>query len=864
MLLLCCTLGYSKVVTLSTAQAVGYNFLVQKGSSTLSSPTDLQLLYTSGASPALFYVFGKGKSFVIVSAEDNATPVLGYSLNNAFKADNMPSNVSGFLDEYSKQITYIRTNNLTASKELATNWNNLINNIKTSRSTERTTSVSPLLSTTWDQSPYYNADCPYDAGAGANCVTGCVATATAQVMKYWNWPTTGTGFFSYTSSSYGTLSSSFASHTYDWSAMPASVSSSCPSVALLMSDVGISVAMNYTPTESSAYVISSYSAITNCAEYALKTYFNYDASLNGQLRSSYSDATWISMLEADLDASRPVIYFGSGSGGGHCFVFDGYDNSSSTTTFHVNWGWSGYADGYFTIDALDPAPGGTGGGSYHFDDDQGAIFGVKPGSGGGGGGGGTTTDTLVLYSPVYVVPDTINYAGAFTVSDSVANFGSTSFTGDFCAAVFDYTTLSFITIIDSIMGVTVPSGYLVGMNFSTAGLYSMLPDRYRVGIFYRSTGDSWAQAWNYGTIDTNLQSMVVVNSASMELYTAAMAPSPTTFVQGSPATVTLSIKNTGTSAFSGNYEVVLLNDSGTIVSTIQVMTGMALAAGATTSPLTFSTSSVTAAPGTYLLAAAYSNSSSSSSYYYLGADYYTNPIYITVAAPPPAPDMYERDNTIDSAYLLPLTFTANVASTSTPGSNFHIVTDQDFYKIRLGAGYSYSITARVNDVISHDDAVTYTTDALWTYSIDSGAHWSAAFEGPMMPSGSTINIPASAGGGTVFFHVTPASPGDLGTYLLKISNVTRIANESVPEVDLSAIKIYPNPSSDFVTIDLQQANVLASTVVVTDIEGKKVYTTNVSGQSIIKIPVHSLASGMYFVEISTESGVISRKITVTK
>ena len=255
-----------------------------------------------------------------------------------------------------------------------------------------------MLTTTWNQAPYYNDLCPYDYEEDARSVTGCAATAMAQLMKYWNWPTQGYGSHSYIPANhpeYGTLSADFGNTIYDWDNMPnaltpESSSAEINAVATLMYHCGVSMEMNYSPHGSGAYAISYYGQLEYSAENALRDFFGYSPSLNGQCRSyRYLDGDdtptyevypydeWMSMLIDDLDANRPIYYGGQGPDGGHGFIFDGYDNNEF---FHVNWGWAGYADGYFTIDALEPAPGGIGGGSYQFNYDQTAIFGVEPAS----------------------------------------------------------------------------------------------------------------------------------------------------------------------------------------------------------------------------------------------------------------------------------------------------------------------------------------------------------------------------------------------------------------------------------------------------------------------------------------------------
>jgi len=861
-LLVCAMLSYASHVSQSTASTVGYNFLSHKTSGL--SATDLKLAYTgSNGGNTLYYIFSTDHSFVMVSAEDGATPIIGYSTDRAFHGDKIPATVKGFFEDYDKQITYIIEKNVTASAEIATKWSDLIAN-RVSGSTAKTTSVSPLLGTlSWDQTQYYNDYCPADAAApygyGGHTPTGCVATATAQVMKFWSWPTTGEGFHSYATASYGTLSANFGSTTYNWSAMPNSVSTTNDAVATLMYQVGVSVDMDYTAEESGSYVVEEYCPITNNAEYALKTYFNYDGtSVNGHYRSDYTDDTWISMLETDLTAGRPVIYFGAGTAGGHCFVFDGFD---ATNEMHVNWGWGGEGpDGYFTIDALNPPALGTGGGAGGFNSDQGAIFGIKPNGGGtGGGGGGTTvtTDSIVLYDYVTVTPNVIGYGQSFSVTTNVANTGTSDFAGDYCAAAFDASTGTFITFIDSITGATLPAGYVYSsdMTFSTPGLFSLLPGTYEIGIYYRVTGGSWVYVGNAG-LYTNFSALNVVNDYPFELYDA-LTPSPSPLVQGAPGSVTCNIANFTGVDFSGAYDVSLYNLDGSFACTIQTMYGMSLTNGSTyPSDLTFSTTNVTAAPGTYLLAL----QDSTAGYWYLvGSGAYENPTYVNVIAPPLSPDMYEVNDTTTTAYPFTLTYVSNVASKITTGSNLHVSTDQDYYKTSFAAGYNYSITARVNDLVSTDDGLSYTTDVLWSYSTDGGATWSAEYD-DAMPG--TINFTGGTGG-NLMFHVTPHYAGNTGTYVLKFS-ATRISTTDIPAVNLDAMTVYPNPASQMITVDLTNTGINGTEAAITDIAGRKVYSTAITNQSLIQLPVANLPEGIYLVVVTTDAGVVKKKITVMK
>ncbi len=311
------------------------------------------------------------EGFVLVSGDDIARPILGYSVKNRFVADGMPEHVRSWFEGYEREIRSAREQGVPQNSFIGSQWSMLENGQDFFGDAD--VIVSPLIQTQWNQGTYYNDLCPQNA-SGTRAVTGCVATAMAQIMKYWDHPLRGTGSHSYTSSRYGTLTVDFGGADYHWANMPISLNaSSTPqqveAVATLMYHCGVAVNMNYGPSESSAYSHGSGPS----AEAAFKTYFNYAPSLYGAMKSSYADTVWKRMLITELNEMRPLFYRGEGGYGGHAFILDGYD---SDTLFHVNWGWGGGNDGYFSLSALIPDPYYSL--DYSFTSYQGALFGVKP------------------------------------------------------------------------------------------------------------------------------------------------------------------------------------------------------------------------------------------------------------------------------------------------------------------------------------------------------------------------------------------------------------------------------------------------------------------------------------------------------
>jgi len=365
--------AFGKGVDENMAKTIGYNYFKTIG--TVQNEDALTSTYkatsvVNGAAVTDFYVFNIAPAgFVMVAGDDNVTPILAYSTESSFLGTNIPSNVADWLNNYTRQINFSIQNNTVPSATIVAQWSDLGTGT-THRSEAKTTATStPLLHSLWNQSPLYNALCPYDAGSGLNAVTGCVATAMAQVMRYWKWPVQGTGSNSYYASSFGYQSANFGETTYLWDSMKYAITAVDTQIAIINYQAGVSVNMDYGVEESSAFVNIASSPITNCAEYALQTYFSYNATtIHSIFRYDYTDSDWVHAIQAEITAKRPVIYSGFGPQGGHCFVADGM---ASLDRIHFNWGWGGYFNGLYYVNKLDPA-------ADTFNDGQSAIIGIMP------------------------------------------------------------------------------------------------------------------------------------------------------------------------------------------------------------------------------------------------------------------------------------------------------------------------------------------------------------------------------------------------------------------------------------------------------------------------------------------------------
>ena len=349
---------FAKPVAITDAQTIAINYYKHFANSGVSDFTIANQYVEKEGNLNLYYTFTfNSGGFVMVAADDAAMPVLGYSPEGTFDINNIPENARSFFNAYKKEISGIVSSNL-SNVETKAVWDNIrIENFEKSSN-----SVANLCATTWDQGSPYGNLCPIE-------VTGCVATCMSQIMKKWNWPATGAGSHTYTSLSYGVQSFNYGTTNFDWTNMANSYSGSTTAaqktaVATLMYAAGVSVDMDYETAGSGA---SGYSVPP-----ALINYFNYQPSAEIKNRASFTtDALWASLVQAEIDAGRPVSMTGDNNGAagtGHCWVCDGYQ---TTTHFHMNWGWSGSSNGYFYLTSLNPA-------GEIFNSDRQAIVRIQP------------------------------------------------------------------------------------------------------------------------------------------------------------------------------------------------------------------------------------------------------------------------------------------------------------------------------------------------------------------------------------------------------------------------------------------------------------------------------------------------------
>lgn len=304
---------------------------------------------------APYYAFNLEQGYVIVSGDDEMTELVGYAENGFFDAENVPPQMQLWLNGYAEYVAAVQSGKAKARKILLSDSPSVV--------------VEPLVTTKWNQDAPFNNFAPEytdDNNNTQRCATGCAATAMAQIMKFHNWPEQGVGHYSYEHQSFGTISSNFSEHVYDWTNMIDRYNNGeysnvqADAVALLMKDCGVSLNMNYGPVSGAS--IYSYTP-------AFKNYFRYSSRTVN--RSGCETAEFTKIITDELQEGRPIIYCGTGEDGGHAFVVDGYDTNYF---LHVNWGWGGYSDGYFDMNYMGPTGLGIGGGSGAFKWNQGIVL----------------------------------------------------------------------------------------------------------------------------------------------------------------------------------------------------------------------------------------------------------------------------------------------------------------------------------------------------------------------------------------------------------------------------------------------------------------------------------------------------------
>ncbi len=506
-----------------------------------SGDAALRPVYTqsAGSLPAA-YVFDTRSGYMVVAADDVAAPLLGYADEGSFDAANIPDNLRYWLESYASEIAWARDNGVEPARSRASRADRA--------------PIAPLVKTQWNQGSPYNNYCPiYN---GSRSVTGCVATAMAQVMKYYNYPAKGTGSHSYTTKTLKiSQSMDFSSTSFRWTSMADSYGSFSSTsqknaVATLMHACGVSVDMDYTPNESGAPSMNVASALAN--------YFGYDKGVRYLMRDYYGMAEWEELVYNQLVEFGPVQYSGSNTSAGHSFVCDGY---SADGYFHFNWGWGGMSDGYFLLTALDPTSQGIGGSTAGYNSGQDIIANVAT------SGEGKMYEQMLIDGDFKIDTPQVQKGGYVVIVANAYNYS--------IAPISGFYGLKFTASDGSVTYAEAPQGYSnVAVLSGYGGWYVRMPSlaagTYTVTPAWKSTTGEW---FDIRAKVSAVKSYTATVSGNTAVFTADSAPQiyvndidvATPLYFNTPFKINATIDNPTQDEYYGGIEAALLNSSNNVV-----------------------------------------------------------------------------------------------------------------------------------------------------------------------------------------------------------------------------------------------------------------------------------------------------------
>lgn len=520
-----------------------------------------------------YYVFNATASqgFVIVSGDDcvGDNLVLGYTERGSFDAEAIPDNLQWWLDETANQISTLSRLGMKA------------------RTVQLHEGIAPLLTTRWNQGYPYNAFCPVTDGQ--LCLTGCMATALAQVMYYHRWPQgpIAEELPAYTMAD-GQVIDGLPVTTFDWNNMVddytvSTTEAQQAAVATLMRYCGQLLQMDYTPE------------ISNGTFYdidILVNTFGYDSGLYCARANEYTVSGWDELLYNELREGRPLVYSGRSTGGGHAFVIDGYEVRDGEGYYSVNWGWSGAGNGFYKINLLNPDMSGSGGSTTKdgYSRGQRALIGLQPQQGASEGyyrylnslvwdtADGDSEHSFVLVNPSY-------QPGTFTVGLAERNDDGAPDLSSICATKeYEFTSFSnanfFTTGKDD--------GILV-LPLTNDLFVNLMPGRHNLVFVNREAGTSAPWKLVFGP---NCYFEVNIGETG-EVADVTVHPKPQLAASGSDIkieglkqrgisqNITATIQNTGTEDYVGGVECgVYYVEDGELKGLIGVaMTGLMVEAG---------------------------------------------------------------------------------------------------------------------------------------------------------------------------------------------------------------------------------------------------------------------------------------------
>ena len=794
-ILLLPVIAFAAPVSKSQARSIGENFFnksIQTNRAhnkkanlvSLQHPRMKKVRMRSGNSYAPYYIFNNEEGgFVIVSGDDCATPILGYSIEGNIDPNNLPIQLQELLDAYAEEIQLTVENNEQAIDSIKDLWNAYN---RAPQSINSTAAVSALITTSWNQYPYYNDLCPMDvslANMGGHPTTGCVATAMAQIMKYWEYPKKGYGSKSYKSEYYGTLYADFGSTAYDWDDMPLKLSSSTSStqnnaVATLMYHCGVAVSMDYNSDgrgSSSAYVVDiGYGQAS--AQSALTDYFGYASTVSGKkFDQSTTTVQWTNMLKTELNNKMPIIYAGfSFNSGGHAFVCDGYDNNDK---FHFNWGWGGQANGYFSLTALTPE-------NYNFSQGQQAVIGIKPKE------GSAPAKNYDLYMNTDLIatntssstssePNAYYFGNTMSFTAKVENNGTGAFNGYLKVAAFNDGG-DFVAWSNESYHFSLNAGQnTVQKTYTFTGGMPFKPGKYRAYMYYQDDDETQSKLvkTDEGIIFTEYNNIAFTIKSAGNLervsdYYWYDQPFEDSFITGSRMRINVDVKNNSSSNFYGKIRLGLYNLDGTLAELIEDIdySSSGIPSNSTRNLQFYGILDVD--PGTYNLILKVQKSNQSTWSYMECSTTYPNPISFIVKAPALTVDIFEPNNTQSEASNLLWDIDPEISDFETFSMCLHEDADIDYYKLVFPKSNKYKVSARLYDKYNRGGMFYENADAQYAYSIG-GNSYSEYYK-----SDKTISLD---GPNILYIRVKPYEMNGLGYYELS-GEIDEVVNPNIQDV----------------------------------------------------------------------------------
>ncbi len=482
---------------------------------------------TPGSDKAAYYVFNANRGFLIIAGDDRAPAVLGYSDKGTFDPQNVPDAMQSLLDGYSAQIAALTQGG--QSVKLRSSGG----------------AIPPLVTAVWSQDEPFNSLFPI-LPDNNQAVTGCVATAMAQLLYYWKYPTQVTTTIpEYTSPSLSIYMPALEPMEFNWEAMQdAYMANDYESEGALAS---AQLTLYCAQSLQMDFLYGASGANSDNIAPALATYFGFKSSVHYEYREDFSTQGWADLIYNELAANRPVIYSGSKASGGHAFLCDGYDGEG---LFHINWGWDGMSNGYFLLNVLNPDAQGTGSAdeAYGYIFNQSIVCDIEPGEG---------DSEFALTAGSVALNDAVT-----TRTSSNANFSATV-SGRFCNYTNQTMAVSFgwgLCEGNNVMSVLYQSGtsalppnYYFTTNSLvlrfgsgiTSGTYRIVP------IYSERNANNWRPCKgsdvNYIEVTINGDSCTVTGygSAGARGYTLNSITTDGSLHHGRPVDLTLNLTNDG-------------------------------------------------------------------------------------------------------------------------------------------------------------------------------------------------------------------------------------------------------------------------------------------------------------------------------